>query len=149
MSTLQDLLTKNIFPIKDAIYFNDDTAIELSLFWEPQLKLETGKKFNLKDFLNENPDWVTSIDITNEVAIPTDDGYFLLAEGSYGSEGVIIFLDKTKKPKWAIYLEESNPFKSIEFIKNDNVSINSTAGITITLDPQSPLKISIAHTQNT
>lgn len=81
----------------------------------------------------EDPEWLTSIDVTREEEIPDGSGYLCCGETSYGSEGFFGRLDRDKNLIWAVLLENANPF--IDIVSDGvRATFTSTSGVSITVD---------------
>ena len=99
--------------------------------------LEFGEEFDLAALLDADPEWVTSIDVTRETALPARRGYLCCGEGSHGSEGFFARLDENRELLWVVYLEQSNPFDSIS-TDGTNGTFGSTSGLSVTVNLDTP-----------
>ncbi|OTQ57399.1 hypothetical protein B6D18_10210 [Gilliamella sp. A7] len=122
MSKINELWNKEKLPIKDGIYFAN------------------GESFSLVDFLNQNPDCITHIDIFKKIKLQMG-GTCLLGEGSHGSEGFIAYITSDEKLNWVIYFEESNPFINAVELSDAFLTVESSANYRIILDLKNPINI--------
>lgn len=138
MSKIVELWNEEELPIKDGIYFANGESFSLSVQFYPNLLIEKGKKFDLVSFLNENPDYLTSIDITKKIKMNTGE-ICLLSEGSYGSEGFIAYMTSDEHLKWVMYFEKSNPFINAIELPNRFLEVESSANYKIIIDLKNPI----------
>jgi hypothetical protein len=88
MTDIVTLWRDGHLPIQDAVFFADGRSYAVDVEGTGLVVVE---EFDLAETLAEDPDWVTSIDITRE--IPLADGFVVAGEGSHGSEGFFARLD--------------------------------------------------------
>lgn len=93
------------------------------------------EEWDLTEFMAEEPDWLTSIDITGETRIPG--GYVCAGEGSYGSEGFFARLNEDRSLVWVCYLSGSNPFDEL-LVEAPTLTAKSTSGLSITVSLDAP-----------
>jgi hypothetical protein len=120
-------------PIEDGLFFADGQSFVVD---HAPPGLEVVEEFDLAELLAEDPDWVTSIDITREVPLP-DGGFVCAGEGSHGSEGFFARLDDVRELVWVCYLGESNPFSEIK-LDGERVTVTSTSGVSVTVSLETP-----------
>ncbi|OCG10546.1 hypothetical protein [Gilliamella apicola] len=140
MSKINELWNKKKLPIKNGIYFANGESFSFLAKFYPDIVIKKGKSFSLVDFLNQNPDCITDIDIFKKIKIPTD-GACLLGEGSHGSEGFIAYITSDEKLNWVIYFEESNPFINAVELPDTFLKVESSANYRIILDLKDPINI--------
>jgi hypothetical protein len=128
------LWREGMLAIEDGLYFADGRSYTVDV---EDGALVLVDEFDLAESLAEDPEWITTIDITREVALPDDDGYICAGEGSHGSEGFFARLDADRELVWVCYLSESNPFKDIE-IEGEQVTATSTSGVRVTVNIDAP-----------
>lgn len=138
MSEIVKLWNEEKLPIKNGIYFANGESFSLSIQFYPNLFIEIGKKFDLASFLNDNPDYLTNIDITKKIKMNTGE-ICLLGEGSYGSEGVIAYKTPDEHLKWVMYFEKSNPFINAIELSNKFLEVESSANYKIIIDLENPI----------
>lgn len=120
-------------PIEDGLFFADGRSFAVDMESPGLVVVE---EIDLAEILAEDPDWVTSIDITREAPLP-DGGVLCAGEGSHGSEGFFARLDAARELVWVCYLAESNPFSEIA-VEGDRVTVSSTSGVSITVSWERP-----------
>jgi hypothetical protein len=120
-------------PIEDGVFFADDRSYAVDV---EDGRLVVVEELDLAEVLAEDPDWLTTIDITGETALP--DGHLCVGEGSHGSEGFFARLDTARRLVWVCYLSEANPFKDVT-LTNGTATVASTSGVTVTVDLDNPL----------
>lgn len=125
MSDITTLWSSARLPIEDGLYFADERGLRLV------------ESFDLGELLAEDPEWLTSIDITREFCVPG--GYACAGEGSHGSEGFFARLDENHSLIWVCYLAESNPFDELT-VEASTLTATSTSGLSITLSLDDPDK---------
>ncbi len=140
MSKINELWDKEKLPTKDGIYFANGESFSFMAQFYPYVFIEKGESFSLVDFLNQNPDDVTVIDIFKKIKIQTG-GTCLLGEGSHGSEGFIAYITSDEKLNWVIYFEESNPFINAVELPNTFLEVESSANYKLILDLKNPINI--------
>src|SRR5437588_9936978 len=72
------------------------------------------RTFDLVEVLAEDPDWVTTIDISRKVE--TLSGFLCGGEGSYGSAEFFARLDDQERLVWVCYLSEFNPIDTLTVV---------------------------------
>jgi hypothetical protein len=120
MSEIQELWRDGRLPIEDGVFFADGRSYAV----------------DLAEILAEDPDWLTSIDITREA--PAPGGFVCAGEGSHGSEGFFARLDGDRNLVWVCYLSESNPFDRLT-VTDGALTVVSTSGVTITVALDAPV----------
>ena len=140
MSKINELWNKEKLPIKDGIYFANGESFSFLAKFYPYVFIEKGESFSLVDFLNQNPDCITHIDIFKKIKLQMG-GTCLLGEGSHGSEGFIAYITSDEKLNWVIYFEESNPFINAVELSNAFHIVESSANYRIILDLKNPINI--------
>jgi hypothetical protein len=120
-------------PIEDGVFFADGRSFAVNVEGG---RLVVVEEFDLAEVLAEDPDWITSIDITREVVAPS--GFVCAGEGSHGSEGFFARLDPDRELVWVCYLSESNPFDGLR-VAEGKVTATSTSGVSITVDLDAPI----------
>lgn len=142
MSKIVELWNEETLPIKDGVYFSEGSAISLSIKIYPNLIIEKGEPFDLVDFLNREPDCITSIDSTKKITV-SDGCQCVIGEGSYGSEGFIAYITPNGYLKWVMYFERSNPFINVVELSNKNIEVESSANYKIVIDLNNPIHIAL------
>ncbi|OTQ70548.1 MULTISPECIES: hypothetical protein [unclassified Gilliamella] len=140
MSKINELWNKEKLPTKDGIYFANGESFSFLAKFYPHVFIKKGGSFNLVDFLNKNPDCITTIDIFQKIKIQKG-GTCLLGEGSHGSEGFIAYISSDEKLNWVIYFEESNPFINAIELPDKFLEVESSANYRIILDLKNPINI--------
>ena len=140
MSKINELWDKEKLPTKDGIYFANGESFSFLAKFYPHVFIKKGGSFNLVDFLNKNPDCITTIDIFQKIKIQMG-GTCLLGEGSHGSEGFIAYISSDEKLNWVIYFEESNPFINAIELPDKFLEVESSANYRIILDLKNPINI--------
>ncbi|GAA2411048.1 hypothetical protein GCM10010420_44880 [Streptomyces glaucosporus] len=132
-SAISRLWSEGRLPVRDGAY--DATGRAWDVVVDPAAPggLLIADEFSLDAFLDARPDWVTAVDPTVEEQVGRGGGFLCCGEGSYGSEGFIARLDPRRKLLWAVYLEDSDPFVSID-LRNDTARFRSSSGVTVTVD---------------
>jgi hypothetical protein len=133
MSEISDLWRDGRLPIEDGVFFADGRSYAVDIVGS---SLQVVERVDLAEILAEDPDWLTSIDITREA--PALDGFVCAGEGSHGSEGFFARLTADKSLVWVCYLSESNPFDKLT-VTDHNLTAVSTSGVTITVDLDTPV----------
>lgn len=136
--SIADAIARRQLPIKDGLYLADGHAIALALYWEPKLALETGARFDARRLLREDPTWVCDLDLHQEIRLPAQMGFCLIGGGSYGADGCAVCLAADRSFKWALLLQESNPFDALIPCAGTEILLCSTAGLAIAIDIDSP-----------
>ncbi|GAA3589244.1 hypothetical protein GCM10023078_16130 [Gibbsiella greigii] len=129
-------------PIKDAIYFSDDSSFFCKITSYPVPHIEKGGEFDLLKFYEENADEVTNIDCLKEIRL-SNNGYCCIGEGSYGSEGFIACLDKDKNLIWVIYSENSNPIINVFEDAEGVIIAESSAEFRLKINIDNPLGLEL------
>jgi hypothetical protein len=133
MSTISDLWNSGELPILDGLHHADGTSVAVRLAPEAPGGLRTGEAIDVDALVAADPDWVTTFDITFEVALPGESGDLLCCgEGSFGSEGFFARVDAERRLRWVVYLEHSNPFHDIA-VEGGRATFRSTSGVTVTM----------------
>jgi len=140
MSKINELWNKEKLPTKDGIYFANGESFSFWAKFYPHVFIKKGESFSLVDFLNQNPDCITNIDIFQKIKIQMG-GTCLLGEGSYGSEGFIAYITSDEKLNWVIYFEKSNPFINAIELPDKFLEVESSANYKIILDLKNPINI--------
>ena len=140
MSKINELWNKEKLPTKDGIYFANGESFSFLAEFYPHVFIKKGESFNLVDFLNKNPDCITTIDIFQKIKIQMG-GTCLLGECSHGSEGFIAYISSDEKLNWVIYFEESNPFINAIELPDKFLEVESSANYKIILDLKNPINI--------
>jgi hypothetical protein len=120
-------------PIEDGVFFADGRSYAVEV---ADGRLVVVEELDLAEVLAEDPDWVTSIDITRETPLP--DGLLCAGEGSHGSEGFFARLDAARGLVWVCYLSESNPFSEVA-VDGGTATVTSTSGVAVTVDLDAPV----------
>ncbi|MGW0894937.1 hypothetical protein [Saccharopolyspora gregorii] len=134
MTKIQDLWNQWMLPIRDGIYGASGESFAARLSFSGGSKVEVLEEFSLDEMMENDPEEVTSIDITNKVE--WSGAYFFAGEGSYGSEGFFGRETSDGELMWVAYFEEGNPFRDIE-VRDGVVGFTSTAGFTVYADADS------------
>lgn len=143
MSKIIELWNNEELPIKDGVYFSSGKSISLSVKVYPNLLIEKGDEFDLNDFLEQDPDEVTCIDVMKKIVV--NDGHqCFLGEGSFGSEGFIAYLTNEGDLKWVMYFEHSNPFINAVKISNEVIEAESSARYKIIINVNEPANFRIS-----
>ena len=129
MSKIQELWRDGMLPIEDGVFFADGRSFAVEVVGST---LRVVSELDL----TEDPDWLTSVDITREC--PTPGGFVCAGEGSHGSEGFFARLAANKRLVWVCYLSESNPFEKLA-VNDHTLTAVSTAGVTITVNLDTPV----------
>lgn len=140
MSKINELWNKEKLPTKEGIYFANGESFSFLAKFYPHVFIKKGELFSLVDFLNENPDCITNIDILKKIEIQRG-GTCLLGEGSYGSEGFIAYISPDEKLNWVIYFEKSNPFINAIELPDTFLEVESSTNYKIILDLKNPTNI--------
>src|SRR5882724_6188313 len=98
MSEIEELWRSGRLPIEDGVFFANGRSFAVEVV---ESRLEVVDEVDLAQLLAEDPDWVTSIDVTREVAAPG--GFVCAGEGSHGSEGFFARLDEARNLIWVCY----------------------------------------------
>ena len=69
MSKISELWNKGQLPTKDGVYFANGESFSFFANFYPNIFIKKGESFNLVDFLYQNPDDITNIDIFKKVEI--------------------------------------------------------------------------------
>ena len=142
MSKINELWNKEKLPTKDGIYFANGESFSFLAEFYPHVFIKKGESFNFVDFLNKNPDCITTIDIFQKIKIQMG-GTCLLGECSHGSEGFIAYISSDEKLNWVIYFEESNPFINAIELPDKFLEVESSANYKIIVDLKNPININI------
>ncbi|MFH8488715.1 hypothetical protein [Streptomyces longisporoflavus] len=136
-SAISALWDSEQLPIRDGLYLASGVSYAVRGGSTPSEGLEILDEFDLEAVMREDPDWVTSFDITREVELPGPGGYLCCGEGSYGSEGFFARIDQDRRLVWVVYLEESNPFTGVE-VEGSRAVFTSSSGVRISVDVNRP-----------
>lgn len=136
MNLITELWKNGKLPIKSGLYFADNKSFFIELNLNGDAKIDSIKEFDFESFYLSDPEWVTTIDITQIMQLE-DGHYFCCGEGANGSEGFFSLLDSKKNLLWVVYFEESNPFSDFS-IEKTTAMITSTSGVEIKLDLFNP-----------
>ena len=115
----------------------DGHAIALALYWEPKLALETGARFDARRLLREDPTWVCDLDLHQEIRLPAQMGFCLIGEALMARMAAQSAWPH-RSFKWALLLQESNPFDALIPCAGTEILLCSTAGLAIAIDIDSP-----------
>jgi hypothetical protein len=140
MSTITSLWAEETLPIRDGLYAASGESYSLRLNPAVPCGAEITGTFDLDAFLESDPDWLTTIDITGKTALPNDSGSLgslVYGEGSHGSEGFFGRLDKDQNLAWVLYLEESNPFVKVT-VNGQTATFTSSSDIAISVNIDHP-----------
>jgi hypothetical protein len=133
MTEIVTLWQEGHLPIEDGVYFADGRSYAVDVV---EGRLSVVEPVDLAELLAEDPEWVTSIDITRKV--PVSDGFVCGGEGSHGSEGFFARLDPAERLVWVCYLAESNPVDELT-VADGTLTVVSTSGVRITVDLVAPV----------
>lgn len=136
-SLIQRLWLADNLPIRDGLYRADGVSYGAQIDAAAKGGLSILAPFILKEFLSQDPEWLTSIITTLERQLPHGVGYLCCGEGSYGSEGFFGLLDQHKNLVWVVYLENSNPFVDVS-VSDTAATFVSSSGVLITVDLEAP-----------
>lgn len=134
MSEIERLWAAGRLPIEDGVFFADGRSYAVDVDGS---RLQVVEEVDVAEILAEDPEWLTSIDITRE--IPAPGGFVCAGEGSHGSDGFFARLDGEKRLVWVCYLSESNPFDHLA-ITGNTLTASSTSGVVITVDLDHPVQ---------
>ncbi|WP_211762667.1 hypothetical protein [Kutzneria sp. CA-103260] len=129
LSQIERIWQDGRLPIVDGVFFVDGRSYAVDV---ADSALHVVGQVDLA----EDPEWLTSIDITREA--PAPGGFVCAGEGSHGSEGFFARLDGDKRLVWVCYLSESNPFDQLALTGN-TLTVSSTSGVVITVDLDEPV----------
>ena len=132
MSDITTLWSAARLPIEDGLYFADGRSYAVAV---AGAGLRLVEAFDLGELLAEDPEWLTSIDITREIRVPG--GYAVAGEGSHGSEGFFARLAEDRSLVWVCYLSESNPFGELA-VESSTLTATSTSGLSLSLPLDRP-----------
>lgn len=144
MSKISELWNKGQLPTKDCVYFANGESFSFFANFYPNIFIKKGESFNLVDFLYQNPDDITNIDIFKKVEIQIG-GTCLLGEGSFGSKGFIAYIAADEKLNWVIYFKKSNPFINAIELSGQLLEVESSANYKVILDLENPVNIKSSY----
>jgi hypothetical protein len=131
-TTLAQLWQREELPIRDALYLADGRAYAVAQDEQAPGGLSVNEEFDLDAQLAKDPEWVTSIVVSNKVELRDGTGSLCCGEGSWGSEGIFARLAPNGEPVWVVYLERSNPFTDID-IRNQVARFRSSSGLSVSV----------------
>jgi hypothetical protein len=137
MNAIERLWTNYELPTLDALYFADGRSYEVDLDSDAPSGLKVVEPFDLEEFLEEDPDWVTRVDGQRSVSL-ADGGFLWGGDGAHGSNGFCARLNADRTLVWAMFFQVSNPFTEVR-VSGDIAVFHSTSGVTITVDINDPL----------
>jgi hypothetical protein len=137
-STIERLWQEYGLPAADGLYFPDGTAFEVRVTPEEPAGLRIGGAFDIEQLLSEEPDLISYVDGLTAHELPTGDVLWA-GEGSYGSDGFFGRVTPDRSLVWAVFLEEVNPFGTIE-LSGRAGTFTSTLGVSITVDIDDPVR---------
>jgi hypothetical protein len=135
LSTIERLWLSDNLPIVDGLFRGDGASWLVALDSREPDGLAVRQPFDLDARLAEDPEYVTSIDVTSRLVVHHGGRLISLCggEGSHGSEGFVALLDESDRLVWVIYLERFNPFKEA-VVEGSRVVVTSTSEETFTVD---------------
>lgn len=137
-SLITKLWQSEELPAWNALYRSDGPARAARIDASAPGGLSLLELFDVEVHLKEeDPEWLTSIDVTHEKEIPDGSGYLCCGETSYGSEGFFGRLDRDKNLIWVVLLDNANPFTDI-VTDGVRATFTSTSGVSITVDLRRP-----------
>ena len=142
-SFIMSLWEKGFLPIKNALYFSDDSAFSLLIDSYPNPLITKGDRFSFAEFDKTNDDEVTEVDVFREIKLSSGK-YCCCGGGGYGSDGFIAGLNVDKTLMWVIFSDSSNPFIGIEEIGVDVVLVESSLGFNIKIDINNPYGMTLS-----
>ncbi|UZJ29919.1 hypothetical protein [Streptomyces endophytica] len=138
MSAIERLWTDYNLPTLDALHFPDGRSYEVEMDSAAPSGMKLVEAFDLEEFLEEEPGWVTPVDGQRSVPL-TDGGVLWGGEGAHGSNGFCARLNADLTLVWVIFFQVSNPFTEVQ-VSGDIAVFNSTSGVSITVDINDPLR---------
>lgn len=98
--------------------------------------LAIGEPFDVEAAARD-PEWCTYADCVLAAVALEDGGALWAGEGSHGSEGFFARLGADRSLRWAVHLDDSNPFDAIE--RDGGVAaFRSTSGVALAVDVDDP-----------
>ena len=136
-----ELWNNGELPLKDGLYFSDGRSLELRIDCYP-LSLKKGGWFDFRAFYQQNIGQISTVGITNEIRL-SNGCYCCVGEGSWGSDGLIAYLDEDRGLTWVIFSQYSNPFISIIEESGLMVCARSSAEYELVVDVNCPEDVTI------
>ncbi|MFD7458867.1 MULTISPECIES: hypothetical protein [unclassified Streptomyces] len=137
-STIERLWQEYGLPAADGLYFPDGRAFEVLVAPEEPTGLRVGGAFDVDRLLSEEPDLISHVDGLTALELPGGD-ILWAGEGSHGSDGFFGRVTPGRGLVWAVFLEEANPFGTIELSARAG-TFTSTLGVSITIDIDDPVR---------
>ncbi|HEY7597366.1 MAG TPA: hypothetical protein VH969_29740 [Actinophytocola sp.] len=132
---IDDLWKAGRLPIEDAVFYADGRSVAVEVSGDRLVAVE---EFDLAELLEEDPEWLATVDVTGEQELPGGAGFLVRGEGAYGSEGFFGRLDAERELVWVCYLSEGNPF--VDIARGEGTAtFTSTSGVTVTVDLDRPV----------
>lgn len=133
MTDIVTLWRAGQLPIEDGVFYADGRSYAVDVV---DGDLVVAEEFDLGLLLAEDPDWLTTIDITREAG--ASPGSVCGGEGSHGSEGFFARLNADGGLVWVCYLSEANPVDTL-VVSNGKLTVTTTSGVSITVDVDDPV----------
>lgn len=124
---IQILWRRRRLPIHDALYRSDGTSYAVRIAASAPGGLVLGGQFDITELLALEPEQLTAVDVTAYLDLPDGVGRVGIGEGSYGSEGFFARCDCSDDLVWVVYLENFNPFVSVEICGSLAIFTSSSA----------------------
>lgn len=142
MIAIERLWVDYKMPALDALHFSDGRSYDVEIDSDAPSGMKITESFDLEEFLDENPGWVTQVDGQRSIKL-ADGGFLWGGDGAHGSNGFCARLNADLTLVWAIFFQVSNPFTDVQ-VSGDIAVFNSTSGVSITVDINDPLSSAAA-----
>jgi hypothetical protein len=125
MQSIQDLFRAERWPIVSGVYFDSGEVGLLECvheFW-----VRSVGRSRLESVMEQNPDWMTSLNVTFTAQDVRAGLQVECGEGSEGAEGFVALSRRDGHLVWLAYLENSNPFMTAA-IEGGRINATSNLG---------------------
>jgi hypothetical protein len=138
MSAIERLWSRYELPDLDALHFADGRSYDVDMDAGAPGGMKVEEQFDLDEFLVEEPECVVRVDGNTVVRLPGG-GVLWGGEGTHGSNGFCARLNADLTLVWAVFFQDSNPFREVR-LTGDVAVFASTSGVSISLDINDPLR---------
>ncbi|RMI37048.1 hypothetical protein [Streptomyces triticirhizae] len=133
------LWKERTLPIRDGLYLATGVSYAARLAPQAQTGVEILEPFDLRASLDADPEWVTEIEPTRQLALEAEGRVLCCGDGGHGSEGFVACTYGDEELEWVMYFERSNPFMDISWdATRQRATFTSTSDVRITVNALTP-----------
>ena len=127
---IKTILDRYEYPIINSFTFSNGEMLVLkSYFIGRRHKIRVLCKSTIESYFDYNKkDYVSSFAVP--ICVENEKFRVFAGEGSWGGDGIVYVIDKfNNEPIWFLFLDNSNPFKEVQFEEPDILIVQSTLDI--------------------